>query len=83
MGRLEEQVKRLFGSFIRWWDRAKQEFKVIAIKRAKIRHKEQSHERFQLENAQNDFLCDAMPRLTEEESMLCEGALTEEEPRKR
>ena len=35
------------------------------------------------ENAQNDFLCDAMPRLTEEESMLCEGALTEEEPRKR
>ena len=25
-------------------------FKVIAIKRAKIRRKEQSHERFQLEN---------------------------------
>ena len=33
-------------------------------------------------NAQNEFLCDAMPRLTEEESMLCEGALTEEELRK-
>ena len=34
------------------------------------------------ENAQNEFLCDAMPRLTEEESKLCEGALTEEELRK-
>ena len=35
---------------LRGWDRAKHEFKVIAIKRAKIRRKEQSHERFQLEN---------------------------------
>ena len=34
------------------------------------------------ENAQNEFLCDAMPRLTEEESKLSEGALTEEELRK-
>ena len=184
--------KNRFNDFLdplRWWDRAKQEFKVIAIKRAKIRRKEQSHERFQLENQlsylqgrarngttadiekyllakeklkqldckeleaikirvkaqyleegekstryffslektrradqtmkvltkdnlgtvtdsrgllsevhafytdlysaetcdeneQNEFLCDAMPRLTEEESLLCEGALTEEELRK-
>ena len=35
---------------LRWWDRARQEFKVIVIKRAKIRRKEQSHERFKLEN---------------------------------
>ena len=36
------------------------------------------------ENAQNEFLCDAMPRLTEEESKLCGGdsELTEEELRK-
>ena len=34
------------------------------------------------ENTQNEFLCDAIPRLTEEESTLCEGELTEEELRK-
>ena len=34
------------------------------------------------ENTQNEFLCDAIPRLTEEESTLCEGELTEEELQK-
>ena len=39
-----------FGDPLRWWDKAKQNFKSIAIRRAKIRRKVQCHERFQLEN---------------------------------
>ena len=38
-----------FDDPLKWWDRAKQEFKVIAIRRAKIRRKLQGHERFKLE----------------------------------
>ena len=44
--------KNRFNDFLdplRWRARAKRDFKVIAIKRAKIRRKEQSHQRFQLE----------------------------------
>ena len=39
-----------FGDPLRWWDKAKQNFKSIAIRRAKIRRKVQCRERFQLEN---------------------------------
>ena len=35
---------------LQWWDKAKQNFKILAIRRAKIRRKVQCHERFQLEN---------------------------------
>ena len=35
---------------LQWWDKAKQNFKSIAIRRAKIRRKVQGHQRFQLEN---------------------------------
>ena len=33
-----------------WWDKAKHNFKILSIRRAKIRGKLQRHERFQLEN---------------------------------
>ena len=35
---------------LQWWDKAKQNFKSIAIRRAKIRPKVQCHQRFQLES---------------------------------
>ena len=40
----------LFKNPLVWWDKAKHSFKVISIRRAKIRGKLQRHERFQLEN---------------------------------
>ena len=55
-----------FGEPLQWWDKAKQNFKSIAIRRANIRRKVQCHEWFQLENrlkhtqelAKNGTTCD-------------------------
>ena len=55
-GEIEEfwaDWKQKFQEFpdpLQWWDEAKQNFKSIAIKRAKIRRKVQCHQRFHLEN---------------------------------
>ena len=45
----QEEFKN-FSDPLKWWDKAKQNFKIIAIRQAKIRGKLLRHERFQLEN---------------------------------
>ena len=61
-----EQTFNDFEDPLKWWDRAKQQFKTIAIRRAKIRRKLQCHQRNQLESqvqrlhglAKNGTMCD-------------------------
>ena len=45
----QEEFKN-FSDPLKWWDKAKQNFKIIAIRQAKISGKLLRHERFQLEN---------------------------------